>query len=157
MGAGRGARSPGRPGCRVRYPHGPARGPGRAVGPAARKRPPGPAHRAAASPPGRPRRPAAPRVPPTMNALPALPHSTLAERSTSVDTTDSYRDLQAHLQALQATRNQLMALMHKSGNIRDAMAVLDRLTSVDTDIDAVQGQILASANSVMLSTITVKL
>jgi Domain of unknown function (DUF4349)/Putative zinc-finger len=93
----------------------------------------------------------------TMNALAALPHSTLAERSTSVDTTDSYRDLQAHLQALQATHDQFMALMHKSGSIRDAMAVLDRLTGVDTDIDAVQGQIMASANRVMLSSITVKL
>ena len=45
-----------------------------------------------------------------------------------------------------------MILMHKSGSIRDAMAVLDRLTDVETDMDAVQGQILASANSVMLST-----
>ena len=93
----------------------------------------------------------------TMNALAALPHSTLAERSTSVDTTDSFRDLQAHLQALQATHDQLMTLMHKSGSIRDAMAVLDRLTGVDTDMDAVQGQIMASANRVMLSSITVKL
>jgi hypothetical protein len=95
--------------------------------------------------------------PATMDALAALPHSTLTERSTSLDITDSYRDLQAHLQALQATRDQLLALMHRAGNIRDAMTVLDRLTGVDTDIDAVQGQILASANSVMLSTITVNL
>ena len=93
----------------------------------------------------------------TMDALAALPHSTLTERSTSLDITDSYRDLQAHLQALQATHDQLMALMHKSGSIRDAMAVLDRLTGVDADMDAVQGQIMVSANRVMLSTITVKL
>jgi hypothetical protein len=93
----------------------------------------------------------------TMNALAALPHSTLTARSTSLDVTDSYHNLQAHLQALQATHDQLMALMHKSGSIRDAMAVLDRLTGVDTDMDAVQGQIMASANRVMLSTITVKL
>jgi hypothetical protein len=93
----------------------------------------------------------------TMNALAALPHSTLTERSTSTDRTDNYHNLQAHLQALQATHDQLMALMRKSGSIRDAMAVLDRLTGVDTDMDAVQGQILARANSVMLSTITVKL
>jgi anti-sigma factor RsiW len=93
----------------------------------------------------------------TMDALAALPHSTLTERSTSMDITDSYHDLQAQLQALQATHDQLMALMHRSGSIRDAMAVLDRLTGVDTDMDAVQGQIMASANRVMLSTITVKL
>ena len=93
----------------------------------------------------------------TMDALAALPHGTLTERSTSMDVTDSYHNLQAHLQALQATHDQLMTLMHKSGSIRDAMAVLDRLTGVDTDMDAVQGQIMASANRVMLSTITVKL
>jgi hypothetical protein len=93
----------------------------------------------------------------TMDALAALPHGTLTERSTSLDITDSYHNLQAHLQALQATHDQLMALMHKAGSIRDAMAVLDRLTGVDTDMDAVQGQIMASANRVMLSTITVKL
>jgi hypothetical protein len=93
----------------------------------------------------------------TMDALAALPHGTLTERSTSLDITDSYHNLQAHLQALQATHDQLMALMHKSGSIRDAMAVLDRLTGVDTDMDAVQSQIMASANRVMLSTITVKL
>ena len=93
----------------------------------------------------------------TMDALAALPHSTLTERSTSLDLTDSYHNLQAQLQALQATHDQLMALMRKSGSIRDAMAVLNRLTGVDTDVDAVQGKILASANSVMLSTTTVKL
>jgi hypothetical protein len=93
----------------------------------------------------------------TMDALAALPHGTLTQRSTSLDVTDSYHNLQAHLQALQATHDQLMALMHKSGSIRDAMAVLDRLTGVDTDMDAVESQIMASANRVMLSTITVKL
>jgi len=93
----------------------------------------------------------------TMDALAALPHGTLTERSTSTDVTDSYHNLQAHLQALQATHDQLMTLMHKSGSIRDAMAVLDRLTGVDTDMDAVQGQIMASANRVILSSITVKL
>jgi anti-sigma factor RsiW len=93
----------------------------------------------------------------TMDALAALPHGTLTERSTSMDLTDRYHNLQAHLQALQATHDQLMALMHKSGSIRDAMAVLDRLTGVDADMDAVEGQIMASATRVMLSTITVKL
>jgi Domain of unknown function (DUF4349)/Putative zinc-finger len=93
----------------------------------------------------------------TMNALAALPHGTLTERSTSLDVTDSYHNLQARWQALRATHDQLMALMHKSGSIRDAMAVLDRLTGVDTDMDAVQSQIMASANRVMLPTITVKL
>ena len=93
----------------------------------------------------------------TMDALAALPHGTLTERSTSLDITDSYHNLEARLQALQATHDQLMAVMHKSGSIRDAMAVLDRLTGVDTEMDAVQGQIMASASRVMLSTITVKL
>jgi len=48
-----------------------------------------------------------------------------------------------------------MAIMRKAGNIPDAMTVLDRLTDVNTRIDSVQGQITASANTVMFSTITV--
>jgi len=81
----------------------------------------------------------------------------LHERSSSADITDGYHDLQAQLQALQATRAQLMAIMHKAGNIPDAMTVLDRLTDVNTSIDSVQGQITASANTVMFSTITVNI
>ncbi len=79
----------------------------------------------------------------------------LRERSSSTDITDGYHDLQAQAQALQATRAQLMAIMRKAGNIPDAMTVLDRLTDVNTRIDSVQGQITASANTVMFSTITV--
>lgn len=93
----------------------------------------------------------------TMDRLAALPHDKVTARSSSVDITGDYHDLQAQLQALQATRAQLLSLMRKAGSIRDAMSVLDRLTSVDTTIDSVQGQLMARTNSVMLSTITVNL
>lgn len=92
-----------------------------------------------------------------MQAIAALPHTRMTQRSNSEDITTSYQNLQAQLQALQVTRGQLMDLMRKARSVRDAMSVLDRLTSVNTQIDAVQGQIMASANSVMLSTITVNL
>lgn len=92
-----------------------------------------------------------------MSAIAALPHSSLRERSSSQDVTDSYHNLQARLQALQATRTQLMTLMRQAHSIRDAMTVLDRLTAINTNIDGVQGQIMSSANSVMLSTISVTL
>jgi len=81
----------------------------------------------------------------------------LRERSSSVDITDGYHDLQAQAQALQATRAQLMAIMRKASSIPDAMTVLDRLTDINTSIDSVQGQITASANTVMFSTITVNI
>jgi hypothetical protein len=81
----------------------------------------------------------------------------LRERSSSADITDGYHDLQAQLQALQATRAQLMAIMRKAGNIPNTLIVLDRLTDVNTSIDSVQGQITASANTVMFSTITVNI
>ncbi|MDQ2829620.1 MAG: DUF4349 domain-containing protein, partial [Chloroflexota bacterium] len=95
----------------------------------------------------------------TMGRLAALAPrgGLLHERSSSADITDGYHDLQAQLQALQATRAQLMAIMHKAGNIPDAMTVLDRLTDINTSIDSVQGQITASANTVMFSTITVNI
>ncbi len=95
----------------------------------------------------------------TMGRLAALAPrgGLLRERSSSADITDGYHDLQAQLQALQATRAQLMAIMHKAGNIPDAMTVLDRLTDVNTSIDSVQGRITASANTVMFSTITVNI
>jgi len=78
----------------------------------------------------------------------------LRERSGSQDITDNYHDLQAQLQALQATRAQLTAIMRRARTIPDAMTVLDRLTDVNTSIDGVQGQIMAGANSVKFSTIT---
>ena len=81
----------------------------------------------------------------------------LRQRSSSADITDGYHDLQAQLQALQATRAQLLAIMRKAGNIPDAITVLDRLTDVNTSIDSVQGQITARANTVMFSTITVNI
>jgi hypothetical protein len=93
----------------------------------------------------------------TMAALAALPHHTLQEQSASQDLTESYHDLQASLQALAATRVQLLALMRQARKVADAITVLDRLTDVDTHIDSVQAQIAASANSVLLSTITVNL
>ncbi len=81
----------------------------------------------------------------------------LRQRSSSADITDGYHDLQAQLQALQATRAQLMAIMRKAGSIPNTLTVLDRLTDVNTRIDGVQGRITASANTVMFSTITVNI
>ncbi len=93
----------------------------------------------------------------TMDRLAALPHDRVTAQTGSQDITDQYHNLQAQLQALQATRAQLLGLMRKAASIRDAMSVLDRLTAVDAQIDATQGQLMNRANSVMLSTITVTL
>lgn len=93
----------------------------------------------------------------TLDALAALPHTALAESSTSADVTDSFHDLQAQVQAQSATRAQLMILMRRARTIEDAMSVLDRLTGVNTTIDSLQSQILADANSVMLSSLVVNL
>lgn len=93
----------------------------------------------------------------TLDALKALPHTALTVQSSSQDITDNYHDLQAQLQAYQATRAQLTALMRQARTVRDALTVLNQLTQVNTNIDSVQGQIMASANSVMLATITVNL
>ena len=93
----------------------------------------------------------------TLDALKALPHTALTVQSSSQDITDNYHDLQAQLQAYQATRAQLTTLMRQARTVHDALTVLNQLTQVNTNIDSVQGQIMASANSVMLATITVNL
>jgi anti-sigma factor RsiW len=93
----------------------------------------------------------------TLDAIAALPHTGLTVRSSSQDITDSYHDLQAQAQALRATRDQLMALLHQTHKVGDAMSVLDRLTEVNAQLDGVQSQIMSSSNSVMLSSVAVTL
>jgi hypothetical protein len=91
----------------------------------------------------------------TLDAIAALPHTGLTVRSSSQDITESYHDLQAQAQALRATRDQLMALLHQTHKVGDAMSVLDRLTEVNAQLDGVQSQIMSSSNSVMLSSVAV--
>lgn len=93
----------------------------------------------------------------TLDAIAALPHTGLTVRSSSQDITDSFHDLQAQAQALRATRDQLMALLHQTHKVGDAMSVLDRLTEVNAQLDRVQSQIMSSSNSVMLSTVAMTL
>jgi anti-sigma factor RsiW len=93
----------------------------------------------------------------TLDAIAALPHTKLTVRSNSQDITDGYHDLQAQAQALRATRDQLMVLLHQAHKVSDAMSVLDRLTEVNAQLDSVQSQMMSSSNSVMLSTVTVTL
>lgn len=93
----------------------------------------------------------------TLDALKALTHTALTVQSSSQDITDNYHNLQAQLQAYQATRTQLTALMRQARTVHDALTVLNQLTQVNANIDSVQGQIMASANSVMLATVTVNL
>ncbi len=83
--------------------------------------------------------------------------SLVGANATSRDITGRYRDLQARLAALQATRGRLMALLNHDGSAHSGTAVRDRLTVVDRRIDAVRGQILADDRIVTLSTIDVRI
>ena len=56
------------------------------------------------------------------------------------DVTAEYTDLEARLRALTATRDQLLALLGRSTTIPDVLAVQDRLTGVQVQIEQLQGQ-----------------
>jgi len=56
------------------------------------------------------------------------------------DVTAQYTDLQARLGALTATRDQLLTILQKATTVGDVLAVQDRMTQVQTQIDQLQGQ-----------------
>ncbi len=61
--------------------------------------------------------------------------------SSSRDVTASYADLHARLQAATSERDQVSLVLTKAQTIGDILAVRDRLNSVQTEVDQLQGQI----------------
>ena len=57
------------------------------------------------------------------------------------DVTAQYTDLQAKLAALTATRDQFLTILRKATAIGDILAVQDRITQTQTEIDQLQGQL----------------
>ena len=56
------------------------------------------------------------------------------------DVTAQYADIQAKLTALNATRDQLLTILHRATAIGDVLAVQDRINDVQTQIDQLTGQ-----------------
>ncbi|HEY4632907.1 MAG TPA: DUF4349 domain-containing protein [Candidatus Limnocylindrales bacterium] len=60
--------------------------------------------------------------------------------SKGVDVTAQFKDLEARLSALRATRDRLFEVLRGARNIGDIIAVQDRITGVQTEIEQLQGQ-----------------
>jgi hypothetical protein len=60
--------------------------------------------------------------------------------SKGVDVTAQFKDLEARLAALRATRDRLFEVLRGARNVGDIIAVQDRITGVQTEIEQLQGQ-----------------
>lgn len=60
--------------------------------------------------------------------------------TSGTDVTAQYTDLEARLGALRASRDQLLLVLGEARAVPDILAVQDRLTSVQVEIDSLEGQ-----------------
>jgi hypothetical protein len=60
--------------------------------------------------------------------------------SSGQDVTAQFTDLDARINALTATRDQLLSILGQASAIQDVLQVQDRITQVQSDLDALTGQ-----------------
>ena len=75
----------------------------------------------------------------------------------SQDITEEYVDLQSRLKNLEATENQLLELMKRSGTVSEILQVQKELTSIRQQIEQIKGKMQYLEQSVKMSSITVNL
>lgn len=77
------------------------------------------------------------------------------------DVTERYVDLEARIRTLNATEIELRALLAESRSrghdVKDIMAIYDKLTEIRSDIEQLQGKLQALGNLAALSTIRLRL
>ena len=73
----------------------------------------------------------------------------------ATDVTGQYVDLQARIDALEATRQQYLTIMTRATTIGDVLSVQDELDSVQTQIEQLQGQLQLLTSQTAYSTVTV--
>lgn len=81
-------------------------------------------------------------------------------RSTSTsgqDVTAQFTDIDAQLQALNATRDQFLLVLGQAQNVGDILAVQDRITQVQTQIDQLEGQKRLLTDQTSFGTLSVTL
>jgi len=79
----------------------------------------------------------------------------LGLQTSGQDVTSKYVDLQARIKALQATRSTFLTILSKATTIGETLAVQQRITDVQTQIEQLQGQLRVLGNASALSTLTV--
>jgi hypothetical protein len=79
----------------------------------------------------------------------------ISAQTNSQDVTDSYVDLNASLSSYQKLLLQYESFMNMTTNVTDALAVQEKIDSVQQTIDSLTAQIQEMSNQVNLATITV--
>ncbi len=97
------------------------------------------------------------RVDEAIARLRGLAHEVKSENSTSRDVTDEYVDNQARLKNLQATEEQLLKLMERTGKVEELLEVQRELTNVQGGIERLQGRIKLLEETSAFSLINVNL
>ena len=77
--------------------------------------------------------------------------------STSTDVTGQYVDLQARIDALQASRQQYLTILSKATSIGDILSVQSQLDTIQSQIEQLQGQLDLLDSQTTYSTLTVSL
>ncbi len=77
--------------------------------------------------------------------------------STSTDVTSQYVDLQARINALQASRQQYLTILGQATSISDILAVQSQLDTIQSQIEQLQGQLNLLDSQTTYSTLTVSL
>ena len=77
--------------------------------------------------------------------------------TTSTDVTGQYVDLQARINALEASRQQYLTIMGQATSIGDILAVQSQLDTLQTQIEQLQGQLSVLDNETTYGTLTVSL
>jgi hypothetical protein len=81
----------------------------------------------------------------------------LSDSENGTDVTAHYADLQAQLRAASTERDALLVVLSQAQSIGDILAVRDRVTAVETEIDQLQGRINVLGDQAMFSSLAVTL
>jgi hypothetical protein len=79
----------------------------------------------------------------------------LGLQTSGEDVTSKYVDLQARIRALQATRSTFLTILSRATTIGETLAVQQRVTDVQTQIEQLQGQLRVLGGASSMSTLTV--
>ncbi len=92
-----------------------------------------------------------------VGAIRTLAADVKSESSSGYDVTEEYVDLGAQLETLQASADQLTALMQKAGTVEEILKVQQQLTQTNTQIEQIKGRMQYLEESSATSSIAVDL
>src|SRR5205085_9622276 len=90
-----------------------------------------------------------------LDALPGV--TVLDDGESGADVTGQYTDLQAQLQSATAERDALLVVLSHAQSIGDILAVHDRVSNVQTQVDQLQGRINVLNTQATISSVAVTL